>query len=65
MPERELYTLTGAALLHETDDAILIEVDDEQMWIPFSQIERITRYPKSSACDIVMAAWLAKKKGLI
>lgn len=65
MAEKELYTLTGAALLHETDSAILIEVDDEQIWLPFSQIERITRYPNGAVCDIVMSAWIARAKNLI
>lgn len=60
----ELYTLKSAEFIRETDNAILVRLDDEDIWIPFSQIERRTLYP-DGRFEVTMTAWIAKKKGLI
>ena len=49
-------------ILKETDEAMLIIVDGEELWIPFSQIKRVQR---ESHCDVVtMTAWIAEQKGI-
>lgn len=50
--------------IRETDAAVLIEVDDEQMWIPLSQISSMCR-PQRGMGKIVMSQWIANQKGLI
>lgn len=62
MSSPELYTLNGEeyTIKKDADKAILIETTDGQsIWLPKSQLES---YDKD---EIVMAAWLAKEKGLI
>lgn len=47
---------------HETDEAIKIVVDDdEEYWIPISQVFEIHRHDGI----VVMSKWIAKEKGLI
>lgn len=60
----ETFTLKGCIAKHETDAAILVVTEDEEHWIPFSQIEEIIRYPGNVA-DIRMTMWIARQKGLI
>lgn len=48
--------------LRETENAVLIEVEDEQVWIPLSQVSEMH---KGSRGSIVMSQWIANQKGLI
>lgn len=48
--------------VRETDAAVLISVDDEDHWIPLSQVSSMHKGPKST---IVMSQWIANQKGLI
>ena len=57
----ELYTLRNAEIKAETAKAILVEVDEEEIWIPHSQITD----RDDKAGTITMTAWIAKAKGLI
>jgi len=57
-------TEVECAILHETDDAILIEVAEEEFWIPFSQITRIVRRPNGPS-SITMSEWIATVKGIL
>lgn len=50
------------SFLRETDSAVLIAVDDEQMWIPLSQVSEMH---KGKNGKIVMSQWIANQKGLI
>lgn len=68
MPQiQELYTLRDAKIAKETDAAILViePATGEQIWIPLSQVDRISRKPNSDEADISMTIWIAKKKGLL
>lgn len=49
-------------IITETDAAILILVDDEEFWIPRSQVKRIecAQY----ADTVTMTAWIAEQKGI-
>lgn len=48
--------------LRETDNAVLIEVGDDQLWIPLSQVSSMH---KGKTGKIVMSQWIANQKGLI
>lgn len=49
-------------IVRETDNAILLRVDDEEIWIPLSQVKRIQR--GNSLDTITMTAWIAEQKGI-
>lgn len=46
----------------ETDDALLLDFGQgrPQHWLPFSQIDRITRF-KDGTCKVTVSNWLADK----
>ena len=47
----------------ETDNAVLIEVDDEHIWIPLSQVESM-HFNWLDKGHIVVTDWIAEQKGL-
>jgi len=51
----------------ETERAVLVHDGDKDVWLPKSQIEiEGGEWPKEGeACDVLVAEWLAKNKGLI
>jgi len=49
---------------HETVNAILFWDGDMEDWIPLSQVSEIHKKPNGSV-EIVVAEWIAKKKGFI
>lgn len=52
-------------IINETQDALLFRTDDydSDVWIPLSQVERITRWGHED--EVRMTDWIAKQKGLI
>jgi hypothetical protein len=53
-------------ILRETNAAVLIRTKDKnEMWIPFSQVYKLTHSPKQGESSITMECWIAKKKGLL
>ena len=51
-------------VIRETDNAILVATYDErEVWLPFSQIDEIDRYPDGHA-EILLADWLVRKEDL-
>lgn len=48
---------------HETDNAVLIDVDGEEVWLPLSQVESMHFDGKGSG-TIVISNWIAQQKGL-
>jgi hypothetical protein len=52
--------------IHATDSALLVEIEGEELWIPFSQI-----HPDSEVDDpdqmgiLVISNWIAEQKGLL
>lgn len=52
--------------VHESENAVLIKdpTDDEEYWIPLSQVEEMSHDPKTNFGTIVMSDWIAKTKGL-
>lgn len=59
-----------AKYLHETEKAILVEIEGQQLWIPLSQIDASSEIcdgcgmKRGEAGTIVMTAWIARQKGL-
>lgn len=65
MPRSQEYISIDCTIQKETDAAILIDVEGEDYWIPFSQIESVRRMKDGMAKDsVIMTAWIAKTKGL-
>jgi hypothetical protein len=48
---------------HETDSAVLIDVDGEQIWIPLSQVDSL-HFDGRGNGSIVISDWIAQQKGL-
>lgn len=47
----------------ETDNAVLICVDDEEVWIPLSQVDSM-HFDGRGSGYIVISDWIAAQKGL-
>lgn len=50
--------------LRESEKAVLIEIQQEEMWIPLSQVREMHKSPNGEG-RIAMSAWIAKQKHLI
>ena len=48
---------------YETDNAVLIDVDGEEIWIPLSQVDSM-HFDVRGNGNIVVSDWIAKQKGL-
>jgi len=52
--------------IKDTDDAILVVVDDRQVWIPQSQVDDDSEvYEKGHSGTLVISEWIAIQKGLV
>lgn len=64
MPKpQEIFSVEGIVLA-QTAKAIKVEIDDEEMWLPRSQMFDLDELPESGPAKIKMSAWIAKEKGL-
>lgn len=62
---QELFTIVHCTIGRETDNAILIAMDDrDDFWLPLSQVEKIERHPEGWA-RVICTVWIAKQKNLI
>ena len=59
---QDAVTIEVDAVLHETDDAVLVEIDGEQIWLPLSQVDGVVRGRNPA---ITAKRWILEKKGLI
>jgi hypothetical protein len=59
-------TLSGVTLGRETENAVLVTVKDQKdpIWMPLSQVTKITKAGGAMADSITVTAWIAKQKGL-
>lgn len=50
----------------ETDRAILVEIEGEEVWVPKSAIEEESEVwsQKNGSGDLIVARWWAEKRGL-
>jgi hypothetical protein len=51
-------------LKRETDKAILVEYDGEDIWLPKSQLESIVNGPIGMVQDIDISDWIAEQKDI-
>jgi len=49
----------------ETDKAILVIIDDEEIWLPKSQITYNENHDLDKPQEIEISEWIAEQKGLI
>lgn len=50
--------------IRETEAAILVEIEGEELWIPLSQVTRMRKQPNGEG-TITFASFIANQKGLI
>jgi hypothetical protein len=49
----------------ETKDAILVEIDGREMWVPKSQVHDDSEvYKSGTEGNLIISRWLAEKEGL-
>ncbi len=65
MARNDMIEVEDLEFLHETDSAILVEYDGEEVWLPLSQIEWDGDAEKGDSITVTMPEWLAEEKGLI
>jgi DNA-directed RNA polymerase subunit E'/Rpb7 len=63
MPQNE--EIFDGILKHETPYAILVEIDNEDVWLPKSQIEYDENAEVDDDIEVIIPEWLADEKGLI
>ena len=65
MGESRWVHLDFDEILRETEKAFLIRIDDEEYWIPFSQIADPEEYREGDTDgEISITEWIAREKGL-
>lgn len=56
-------------VLHATENALKVDYEGEEMWIPLSQIDDDSEIYKKDQVgetgELVISEWMAKQKGLI
>lgn len=50
--------------IHETGAAVLVEINEEEVWIPLSQVSRMRKAPTGEG-TIAFSQFIANQKGLI
>lgn len=52
--------------IRATEDAILVNVENEEVWIPQSQVHDDSEvWEEGDEGDLVVTRWIAQKKGLV
>lgn len=52
-------------IVRETEKAFLLRIDDEEVWIPKSQISNPEDYAEGDTnCTVSITDWIANQKGL-
>ena len=60
--QREQVRINVESVGRETDKAILVVIDDEDVWIPLSQVHSIHR--DGAQPYLMVTPWILKAKGL-
>jgi len=54
--------------VHHTEKALLVDIDGQEMWIPFSQIYEhdatLDYIQKHTKINLVISSWIAEQKDL-
>ncbi len=54
----------GCRRVRETDNAVLIDYEGDEVWLPLSQVERMGFNQSTGMGYIVISDWIAQQKGL-
>ena len=60
--QQEQFKLVVDDIVYETPGALLVRVNAQDVWLPFSQIHSIHH---ESPPYVMVTPWIAKKKGLL
>jgi hypothetical protein len=64
--KEEPVRIEGVVCIKATSKAILVVIDDEQHWIPQSQVHADSEvYNHGDEGTLVITEWIAKQKGLV
>ena len=63
MSKAEEIFKVEAFVLRHTLKAVLIKYEDEEYWIPRSQLFDDEELPQEGQTTVKMSAWIAKEKG--
>lgn len=62
---KETVQIQNVTVARETDAALLVNVEGEEIWIPKSQIDDDSEvYKKDTEGTLVIPRWLAEEKGI-
>lgn len=65
MDQPQEYLEFEAKFIRQTDNAVLLEIDDESYWIPFSQLEDNGEdFRDGWEGRVYITEWLCEQKGL-
>lgn len=64
LPKDPVFYDIGGIFLQETEDAILLEVDGDSIWLPKSQIEYDESTERGDYMEVAVPDWLCDQKGL-
>ena len=69
MPSRDqrYANLPSVTCIAETEAAILVQIDDEEVWIPRSQLHPEDNEVREvgDVGELVITEWIAEEKGLV
>lgn len=61
----EYITIPDVVAVHETDKALLVEIEGETHWVPKSQISEDSEvFEDGMEGDLVVSEWFAQKNDL-
>ena len=66
MSRKDWIGLVVDEIVRQTDKAFLCVIDEEQHWIPFSQIDLPDSFEVGEMdCEMYVSRWFAEKEGLV
>ena len=66
MSNNEVCEFADVLAIRETEKALLVNVENEEVWIPKSQIEESSEVAEVGDCGVLeIPQWLAEKAGLV
>jgi hypothetical protein len=65
MGASRFVTVNVDKILRETDKAFLVEIDGDEVWLPFSQVADFNDYAEGDEdLELSVTEWIANEKGL-
>lgn len=61
---KEITTIIVERIVHKTDQAVLVEYEGKEYWLPLSQVE-IQQLNIETDVEITVPIWLLEKNGMI